>query len=187
MEQCGCCSRYFDRKEMVKSETNSELYCRFCKALLEPAKIYCRMQVLSKPCSVPQERGLYAWYFKEIPGITPTDGCVVKDDLTLLYIGRSPRNDKSKGNLRKRMKRHFKGNASDSTLIKTLGILLACPCESSLNDWVEENAFVCWVTHPEPWKVEADIINHVSPPLNIQKNKGNSFSRELSEMRRGNT
>ena len=202
MERCGCCARQFDCKEMVKNETNSDFYYRFCKALLEPTHLYSRSQVLTKPCPVPKERGLYAWYFKEIPCITPTDECVVKDDLTLLYVGRSPRNDKSTGNLRKRVSCHFEEDASGSTLRLTLGVLLTeksgfplrivgsdesmtftPPGESSLNDWMEQNAFVCWATHPKPWEVEADIINSVSPLLNIQKNRRNPFRAKLKEMR----
>ena len=30
MKRCGCCSQQFDRKEMVKSKSNGDLYCKFC-------------------------------------------------------------------------------------------------------------------------------------------------------------
>ena len=172
------------------------------KPLLEPTHFYSRLEVLSKPCPVPEERGLYAWYFKEIPGITPTDGCVVKDDHTLLYIGISPKNDKSTRNLRKRIFYHFEENASGSTLRLSLGVLLVKdsgfplrrvgngesmtftpPGESWLNNWMGKNAFVCWMTHSKPWEVEADIINSVIPPLNIQKNRRNPFRARLKEIR----
>lgn len=196
MERCSCCSRQFDRKEMVKSEINSGLYCRFCKALLEPAKLYCRSQVLSKPCPVPAEGGLCAWYFKEIPCNTPTDGCVVKDGITLLYVGIS-------GNLRERVKHCFgKNNAEGSTLRRSLGVLLTKKSgyplrrvgsgksmtftplgESWLNDWMEQNAFVCWMTHANPPEIKAKLINHVSPPLNIEGNN-NTFSKRLNKMRK---
>ena len=173
------------------------------KPLLEPAKLYSRSEVLSEPRLVPAERGLYAWYFKEIPGITPTDGCVVKDGLTLLYVGISPQNDKSTQNLRKRVTGHFKGNAEGSTLRQTLGVLLAeesgfslrrvgrgksmtftCLGENWLDDWMQQNAFVCWMTHLEPWEDEPDIIKSVSLPLNIHNNEHHPFSKILSKMRR---
>ena len=93
------------------------------KSLTDPKNLLSRSAVLSKPSPIPTERGLYAWFFKEIPGITPTDGCIVKDDLTLLYVGISPKNETSKENLRKRITYHYRGNAEGSTLRQTLGQL----------------------------------------------------------------
>ena len=80
--------------------------------LTKPSIFYSRSAVLTKPSSVPLESGVYAWFFKEIPGITPIDECVTKDGLTLLYVGISP--DKvgkpnSKQNLRKRIANHYRG------------------------------------------------------------------------------
>jgi len=94
------------------------------KPLTHPSVLYSRSAVLSNTSPVPTERGLYAWFFKEIPGITPTDGCITKDNFILLYVGISPKNDTSKGNLRKRITYHYKGNAEGSTLRQTLGVLL---------------------------------------------------------------
>ena len=172
------------------------------KSITEPSVLYSRSAVLSKPSPVPAERGLYAWFFKEIPGVTPTDGCIVKDELTLLYVGISPKNGTSKENLRKRITYHYRGNAEGSTLRQTLGVLLTgksdCPLrrvgsgkrmtfthlgEGWLDDWMEENAFVCWVKHPAPWEVEKEVIESLSLPLNIQDNQHHPFSRTLSEMR----
>ena len=178
------------------SYENSALECSaVMKPLLEPTNLYCRSMVFSEPCLVPEEMGLYAWYCKEIPGITPTDGCVVKDDRTLLYVGRT-------GNLRERVRYTFEGNAEGSTFRKSLGVLLAEKSgfplrrvgsgkrmafthlgESWLNDWMEQNAFVCWMTHSEPRKVKQCIINSVSLPLNIQNNRHHRFYNTLSKMR----
>ena len=55
--------------------------------------------------------------------------------------------------------------------------------EGWLDDWMEENAFVCWVKHPAPWEVEKEVIESLSLPLNIQDNQHHPFSRTLSEMR----
>ena len=169
------------------------------KPLLEPEKLFSRSEVLSRPCPVPSERGLYAWY----PGITPTNGCVVKDNLTLLYVGISPKNNTSTQNLRKRITDHFRGNAEGSTLRQTLGVLLTEQSdyplrrvgsgkrmtfthlgESWLDEWMAKNAFVCWMAHPEPWILEKEIFSNISLPLNIQDNKHHPFSSQLSEMRR---
>ena len=153
---------------------------------------------------MPQDRGLYAWFFKEVPPGVPTDGCITKDGLTLLYVGICPKNDKVKKNrnLRTRIKgEHFKGNADGSTLRQTLGVLLTEQSdfplrrvgsgkritlthlgEQWLDDWMEENAFVCWVKHPAPWEVEKEIIENVSLPLNIRDND-HPFAKQLSAMR----
>ena len=66
--------------------------------------------VLPSPCPVPASRGLYGWFFKEIPGGIPVGGCIQQRDLTLLYVGISPKNDRSSQNLRKRITYHYRGN-----------------------------------------------------------------------------
>lgn len=172
-------------------------------ALTKPKYLYSRSEILSKPSPIPEERGLYAWFFKEVPDIVPTEGCVVKDKLTLLYIGISPANDNSKHNLRKRINIHFKGDAKSSTLRQTLGVLLTKKSsyplrrvgngnrmtftslgESWLDSWMERNAFVCWVLHPSPWEIEGKIIKNLSLPLNIQDNKKHFFYSTLKKMRK---
>jgi hypothetical protein len=60
-------------------------------ALLAPARVWSRREVLQRPCPVPARPGVYAWYFKELPYPIDTRGCVVLDNLTLLYVGISPK------------------------------------------------------------------------------------------------
>ena len=96
--------------------------------IINPQRFYSRSEVLSKPSPVPSVNGIYGWYFCEIPGITPNEGCLVSGNKTLLYAGISP--DKavkpnSTQNLRKRITYHYRGNAEGSTLRRTLGALLA--------------------------------------------------------------
>ena len=172
-------------------------------SLTKPTILYSRSEVLSNPCPVPTERGAYACFFKEIPGVTPTDGCITKDGLTLLYVGISPKDNSSKENLRKRITNHYKGNANGSTLRLTLGVLLAEKSgfplrrvgsgnkmtfthigEQWLHRWMEKNAFVCWVKHPEPWVLEKDLLKTLSCPLNIQGNKDHLFADKMSGMRK---
>ncbi|MCY3626418.1 MAG: hypothetical protein OXG88_02120 [Gammaproteobacteria bacterium] len=173
------------------------------KLLIDPPILYSRSKILLKPSLVPAKRGIYAWYFKEFPAIIPREGCIVKNNLTLLYIGITPSNNNSTRNLRKRIiNSHFRGNAKGSTLRLSLGVLLkdesnyplrrvgngermtfTKPGEEWLNNWMEENAFVCWMQHPEPWEIEERVIMCISPPLNIKGNN-NSFSTTLSDLRR---
>ena len=170
--------------------------------LISPHKLFSRSSVLDKQCPVPESRGLYAWYFKGIPLFVPTDGCIKKDNLNLLYVGISPKNKNSTQDLRKRIKTHFNGNAEGSTLRLTLGVLLENKSgfplrrvgsgkrltfthigEQWLDNWMEQNAFVCWEEHQKPWQVEESIFQSVSLPLNIRDNTHNLFSHDLSKLR----
>jgi len=175
-------------------------------AITNPIILYSRSAVLSKPCPVPQEPGIYAWFFKDVPVNIPTDGCIVKDNLTLLYVGISP--DKvskpnSTQNLRKRITNHYRGNAEGSTLRRSLGVLLTEQSdyplrrvgsgkrmtfthlgEQWLDNWMEANAFVCWLKHPEPWVIEDELINTLSLPLNIKGNTDHLFTDNLSQLRK---
>jgi hypothetical protein len=36
-------------------------------ALLRPARLYSRQDVLTRPRPVPRRPGVYAWYFREVP------------------------------------------------------------------------------------------------------------------------
>jgi hypothetical protein len=173
---------------------------------LERQTLYSREEVLAKPSPVPSEAGLYAWYFRELPGGVPTDNCLIRDGLTLLYVGISP--DKrskpnSKSTLRKRIKTHYRGNAEGSTLRRTLGVLRASESgyplyrvgsgkrmtfthlgEQALDAWMSCNAFVVWVVHPAPWEIERGVLERVSCPLNVSGNAHHPFAREINRLRR---
>ena len=101
-----------------------------------------------------------------------------------------------------RVTRHYGGDAKGSTLRRTLGVLLEpqsglplrrvgsgtrmtlTPAgESHLNQWMEENAFVVWGEHPEPWTVEHDLLHEISCPLNIKDNEQHRFVTIVKAMR----
>lgn len=175
--------------------------------LLEPAKLWTRSEVLSRPCPVPNAAGVYAWYFRTCPDGVPTEGCVRRGDLTLLYVGISPKAPPATGTpsrqtLRTRLRYHFRGNAEGSTLRLTLGCLLSLSLgielrrvgsgrrmtfatgEQILNDWLDQNARVAWLMCGEPWRTEDLLIRTVSLPLNLDQNRHHAFHRVLTEKRR---
>ena len=178
----------------------------FLLALTNPKVLYDRNEVLSKLCPIPSESGVYAWYFRDIPNNVPLDKCISKDSLTLLYVGISPNKvskPNSKQDIKKRIKMHYQGNAEGSTLRKTLGILLSGKSqfplrrvgsgnrktfthlgEQWLDNWMERNAFVCWQTHPQPEKLEEEMIKTLSLPLNIKGNDDHIFASELNRLRK---
>lgn len=166
-----------------------------------------RDEVLAKPYPVPAQPGVYGWWFKTIPADMDTSKCVRRDDgLVLLYAGISPSKPSaagvaSKQNIRRRIKLHYAGNASVSTLRKSLGCLLSqelgielrrvgpserCTFgvgEASLSEWMARNALVSWITHPRPWMLEDELIETLVLPLNID-GAHNAFTPVLRQARR---
>jgi len=167
------------------------------------APLHSRASVLARPCPVPAAPGVYAWFFRDVPLPVPVSGCVTRDGLVLLYVGISPRGLHSTQNLRKRITNHYRGNAEGSTLRLSLGVILECvtgfplrrvgsgrrmtfthPGEQSLDDWMLENAYVCWIEHPQPWTVEHELLRVLNLPLNLESNRRNGYWADLSQLRR---
>lgn len=176
-------------------------------ALLDPARIFVRDEVLTRPSPVPASPGVYAWYFDEIPPTVPVDGCHQTRFGTLLYVGISPSappaggGRQSRQTLRKRLRQHYRGNASGSTLRLSLGSLLAeqldiqlrrvgrterltfADDEAVLSRWMAERSRVCWVEHDSPWILEGAIIANLTLPLNLKQNSRSAFYSGLKEAR----
>ena len=55
--------------------------------------------------------------------------------------------------------------------------------EQWLDDWMTENAFVCWLEHQAPWEFEDELLSSPSLPLNIKGNRDHPFARVLTEAR----
>jgi len=139
-----------------------------------PSRVYSRQDVLTRPCPVPAEPGVYGWWFRRWPSPVSTGGCRCHQGLVLLYAGispdRPPANGRpaSKQTIADRIRYHYTGNAEGSTLRKTLGCLLASELgielrrvgsgsrmtfgagEKVLSAWMAENAFVSWMARDAP-------------------------------------
>lgn len=177
-------------------------------ALLVPDRLISRAEALTRPSPIPAQSGVYAWYFNVSPPGVPIEGTHRTDFGYLLYIGIAPREPRrsdsrpSSQNLRKRIRNHFRGNASGSTLRLTLGSLLADELgiqlrrtgsserltfgdgEAVLSDWMAEHARVCWRVDPEPWLLEAKLISELVLPLNLDQNKHSAFHATLTAARK---
>ena len=85
----------------------------------------------TQPCPIPEQSGLYAWYFADVPDLVLVEGCKEFKSRYLLYCGICPRRSSSSGHprkkrtLRHRVKYHYAGNAYGSTLRLSLGCLLS--------------------------------------------------------------
>jgi hypothetical protein len=174
---------------------------------LNPARVFSRDEVLSRPSPVPAASGVYGWWFRDLPAPIDTSGCRKRDSLALLYVGISPRRPPAAGqahprqqNMRTRLWTHYAGNAEGSTLRKTLGCLLAgqlgiqlrrvgsgrrktfADGEQLLSAWMSQNAFVSWLIRERPWDLERDLITTVDLPLNLEGNTGHRFHPELTQV-----
>ena len=174
--------------------------------LLSPERLLGRDEVLGSTCPVPRTAGVYAWFFRRVPDMVPTEGCLAHEGLTLLYVGISPDKQgkpKSSQTLRHRVRYHYQGNAEGSTLRRTLGVLLAPMSgfplrrvgsgkrmtftnvgEQWLDAWMRENAFVTWLEHEEPWLLEDELLRTTSLPLNLKGNAHHAFAATLSGLRK---
>ena len=177
------------------------------RAITSPQRVWSRSEVLAKPCPIPDVAGVYGWYFRDLPCAMNVGGCVAHDDLTLLYVGISPKSPPSNGKpasrqtLRKRVRYHYTGNAEGSTLRLTLGCLLAERLgielrrvgsgkrrtflhsgEALLSEWMASNAFATWIETPAPWVAEHQLIEELDLPLNLDQNQRNPFHKILSEI-----
>jgi hypothetical protein len=171
--------------------TDQQAMERAILALLNPERLYCRTEVLTRPSPVPKSPGIYAWYFNELPFGLPQEEFHQCDGFRLLYVGISPcnRTPPSKGNLRSRLRHHFAGNAAGSTLRKTLGCLLSPtlkielrrvgsgerqtftnPGERTLDKWIQQHAKVAWSTIESPWLAEDRFLAKMPLPLNLDGN-----------------
>ncbi len=168
------------------------------KALTKPEKLYSCEEIFSRNAPDINEKGIYAVYFKNMPAFVSTDNCVVIENKTLFYIGKS-----SSKVLLKRFETHYTKRARHSTLRMSLGVILygqdSTPLrmmskddcdhfsltdeyEEKLSSWMNENAFVCWAVHENPRNMEKQIIKEISPPFNIMDGK-HPFRKELNQMR----
>jgi len=192
--------------------TNSKL---IISNLLKPKKLYSREDILKNTNLIPAQNGIYAWYFKTTPNInlfkkyyqieSNAKSLFLQDSFKfknyqLLYIGISPKDTKSKNNIRNRIKGHMNGNAYGSTLRLSLGCLLSNELnitlnkygssihfgegEEKLSEWINHNAFVTFQTCEKPWDVEKEAIKTLLLPLNIRDNKNSVFKKPLEEIRK---
>lgn len=161
----------------------------------------------ARPSPVPKTAGVYAWYFKTVPGAIAVNGCHFHDGMPMLYVGIAPKKPyadgrRSKSTLYQRVRYHYRGNAEGSTLRLTLGCLLAeqlgvelrrvgsgtrrtfADGEQKVSEWMAANAFVCWIEAAEPWALEQRLIGDFDVPLNLDQNRHNAFHAELTSARK---
>jgi hypothetical protein len=175
------------------------------EALLHPRRLYGVAELSGAPGLIPQEGGVYGWWFSTAPPGVPINDTADHEGRRLLYVGIAPRKPSAAGsvssrNLRHRLLTHCRGPIASSTLRRTLAVLLAHDLglsitrttslklkmppehETRLTEWMQENAQVVWSTCPAPWEVEDHLIQGTRLPLNI-RGSSDPFAKALSKMR----
>jgi hypothetical protein len=175
------------------------------EALLHPRRLYGVAELSDAPTLIPQEGGVYAWWFSKTPPEVPIDDTAVHEGRRLLYVGIAPRKPSAGGSvssrtLRHRLLTHCRGPIASSTLRRTLAVLLAqdlglsitratslklkmpAEHEARLTRWMNENAQVVWSTCPAPWEIEDHLIQGTRLPLNI-RGSSDPFAKKLSKLR----
>ena len=139
--------------------------------------------------ALPKARGVYGLFFGLTPGRAPTEGCLLRENRSLLYIGTAGADLSKNGNLRTRLgDHHLGGNERRSTVCQTLAALLpdiaglavarnergkikfhtAKEGAARLRHWMDENIAACWIADPRPADIEMMLVRRYAPPLNIE-------------------
>ena len=152
---------------------------------------------------LPGIRGVYGLFFGRAPGPAPLQGCLVRDGLSLLYIGTAGADQGKNGTLRNRLgDHHLGGNERRSTVCQTLAALMPEVAGAAvarnergrikfhtsgegaarMRQWMDQNIAACWIADPRPADLEIDLVQYYQPPLNIEFNR-HRFVMELQALR----
>lgn len=170
-------------------------------ALREKERIVPAARIVAGEVVVPKEPGVYAWYFEASKlGIRSGYYEVLADGLALLYSGTVPGRKGSKGNLRDRIRNHLKNTSRQSSLRLSLGALLIDKLsleprkrpdgrvdfgstERILSEWIARHGAVSWLSGPDPWQMEGNLLKSLGVPLNLHRNEGHPFFHFLAGAR----
>lgn len=183
------------------------LYAAECRTLLHPVNLLPAREILSDRSLVPDEAGIYAWWFdEEIPAV-PLDGTLAHGRHRLHYVGIAPRapsaaGSESKSTLRRRIVgNHLGRRIASSTLRRSLAWLLkghlgfeigrnaiskavmSREDESRLTEWMSDHAAISFLCQDQAWLIEYHLIaDGPALPLNL-KGSTHAFRQQLSALR----
>ena len=144
---------------------------------------------------------MYAWWITDPQSLPMVPLTPREDGLSLVYVGIAQSRSQSNQTLRSRvLGKHLRGVIGNSTLRRSLAALLwethnwrpywatdramlRPEHNEALKTWMETNLQVAWVAIPEPWSVEAALIQKLQPPLNVNANQNHPFHPTLRAAR----
>ena len=143
--------------------------------------------------ALPQAEGLYAWWAPTtvLPAFGgPSSPCV--PDQRLLYLGIARR-------LRARIVGNHLRRSGRSTLRRTLAgllqvaegyqtmwtdrVVLTPADELRLTAWMHQHLSLTWARHPQPRPLEAQLIAHLQPPLNVSGSTNTGYRTAVRQAR----
>jgi hypothetical protein len=171
------------------------------QALLEVPSFFTVADVIRTPSAAPDEGGVYAWWFDELPNV-PLEGAWENYGFRLAYVGIASSRPGSRRTLRQRLRNHCTGPIATSTLRRSLAAVLtelldlhpfvglnkkvkiSDAEEVRLSTWLSQHGRVTWVTDPTPWVYEAELLKDGPQlALNISGNC-HEFTSKLRALRR---
>lgn len=165
-----------------------------------PWTLFTLSEVLNKPSAAPDEPGIYAWWFDELPNV-PLEGALEQCGFRLAYIGIAAYREGSRRTLRQRLRNHCKGPIATSTLRRSLAAILIDKLdlhpfveagkirlshteETRLSGWLASNGRVAWITNDTPWVYETELLKN-GPPLALNiKGNDHIFVKKLLSLRK---
>lgn len=176
------------------------------ETFLEQAQFVTADAVRNEPHIIPSEPGIYGWWFDGSFSHL-CDGTHARDGFHLLYVGIAPSAPPREGvksrTIRDRLLNHCRGPLATSTLRRTLAALLKSEeqlaidrtasgksqmsgeDEAKLTGWMTQHARITWLTTPQPWKVETELLESGPRlPLNI-RGSSDPYRTELRQLRAG--
>jgi hypothetical protein len=166
-----------------------------------PSALFTVADIIKTPSAAPNEAGLYAWWFDELPKV-PLDAAWEQEGFRLAYVGIASSRPGSRRTLRQRLRNHCSGPIATSTLRRSLAavlidllelhpssgpgkkVKLPAEEESRLSDWLAVHGRVAWITHAEPWVSEPELLKSGPPlALNIRGNN-HEFLEKLLALRK---
>jgi hypothetical protein len=154
-----------------------------------PSTLFTVADVIKTPSAAPDEAGLYAWWFDDLPLNVPLMGALEKTGFRLAYIGIASHRPGSRRTLRQRLRNHCNGPIATSTLRRSLAAILLDKLElhpfsgsgnkiklpqeeeERLSQWLATHGRVAWIADATPWIHEAELLQYGPPvALNIRGN-----------------
>jgi hypothetical protein len=185
------------RNSRMDNSTQGERTCSF----QVPSTLFTVGDVIKTPSAAPDEAGLYAWWFNELPNV-PLEGAWEQNGFRLVYVGIASSRPESRRTLRQRLRNHCNGPIATSTLRRSLAAVLVDVLdlhpsvgpgkkvklpdneEERLSDWLSTHGRVAWIADATPWTYETQLLQSGPPlALNIRGNT-HPFARELLALRR---
>jgi hypothetical protein len=164
-----------------------------------PSTLFTVGDVIKKPSAAPDQAGIYAWWFDELPNV-PLQGAWEQGGFRLAYIGIASHRPGSRRTLRQRLHNHCKGPIATSTLRRSLAAVLIDELdlhafvragkvklpdaeETRLSDWLAAHGRVAWIANATPWVYETELLQSGPPlALNIRGNN-HAFVEKLLALR----